>query len=356
MMGDLLYLSDQDIIKHNLITIDECIQSIDEMFKIMADGDYSMGGNNRNSHGMRMSVEKEEGNNLYIAMIGHLGGRYNYSGLKFHGPNRYIIGANKESNFIIILSEGDTGVPKAILQGNILTIYRTVAVSAWATQKLLVNTPRVVGIIGPGKINTEYIMWLLRNYPSIERVKVKGRSTQGVLNFIDRVISSRHKYTKIEECTSFEDTVVDSDIVSINTGFDFKNVAEMPFIRDKWIKDRTLFLCPAFVKFSEKYMCNKANLVVDNYKMYESYAMELGKPAYFKLSNLGNLLFDMVDKNAIRRENVKDIFDVAYRNNKIDSKKTTVFASGGMVIEDIAVGYDVFTKAIEKNIGTVLEY
>ena len=44
-----------------------------------------------------MSVTKENGENLYIVMPAHLGGRFNTTGVKFHGPNRYIKGSEKES-------------------------------------------------------------------------------------------------------------------------------------------------------------------------------------------------------------------------------------------------------------------
>lgn len=47
---------------------------------------------NQNSHGLRMYVEKGIQKNLYIAMPGHLGGLYNTTGIKFHGPNRYLPG------------------------------------------------------------------------------------------------------------------------------------------------------------------------------------------------------------------------------------------------------------------------
>ncbi len=49
----------------------------------------------------------------------------------------------------------------------------------------------------------------------------------------------------------------------------------MPFVREKWIKEGALFICPSFIKFTDSFLQNKANLIVDNYQMYESYAQEL---------------------------------------------------------------------------------
>lgn len=352
----MLYLSEQDQIQNHLLSVEGCIKSIEEMFALMYAGDYVMGGRNQNSHGSRMSVTKENGENLYIVMPAHLGGRFNTTGVKFHGPNRYIKGSEKESNFILMLSDGDTGEPKAIMPCNLLTTYRTAAVSAYATQHLLAYTPEQIGIIGPGKINTEYVRWLLDYYPSIKRVKVKGRSEQGISNFISLIEKKVTDRVEISVCETIEEAVRNSDIVSVVTGFQFASVADMPFLRDKWIKEGSLIVCPSFIKFTDSFIQKKANLVVDNYKMYESYAEELGRPVYFKLSNLGNLLIDLVDSEKIKREDIHDLSNLTFGTEKIDAGKAIIFSSGGMGIEDIAVGCDVLNMAVNKKIGTYLEF
>ena len=86
----------------------------------------------------------------------------------------------------------------------------------------------------------------------------------------------------------------------------------MPFVREKWIKEGALFICPSFIKFTDSFLQNKANLIVDNYQMYESYAQELGEPVYHKLSYLGNLLVDLVKKGKIDRKQIYNVADIAY--------------------------------------------
>ena len=41
---------------------------------------------------------------------------------------------------------------------------------------------------------------------------------------------------------------------------------------------------------------------------------------------------------------------------KINKQMATVFSSGGMSIEDIAVGNDVLNEAIQMGVGTYLEF
>ena len=113
---------------------------------------------------------------------------------------------------------------------------------------------------------------------------------------------------------------------------------------------------PSFIKFTDSFLQNKANLIVDNYQMYESYAQELGEPVYHKLSYLGNLLVDLVKKGKIDRKQIYNVADIAYGGKKINKQMATVFSSGGMSIEDIAVGNDVLNEAIQMGVGTYLEF
>lgn len=92
MDGKILYLSEKNLIDNNLLTMTQVMGSIEKMFELMYQQDYVMGGMNQNSHGLMMYVEKGIQKNIYIAMPGHLGGLYNTTGIKFHGPNRYLPG------------------------------------------------------------------------------------------------------------------------------------------------------------------------------------------------------------------------------------------------------------------------
>ena len=171
MDGKILYLSEKNLIDNNLLTMTKVMGSIEKMFELMYQQDYVMGGMNQNSHGLRMYVEKGIQKNLYIAMPGHLGGLYNTTGIKFHGPNRYLPGKKNETNHLVLLYDGDAGEPKGIISANVLTTIRTAAVSAFATKHLAISEPQEIGIVSPGKINTEYVKWILENYSSIKRIK-----------------------------------------------------------------------------------------------------------------------------------------------------------------------------------------
>ena len=95
-------------------------------------------------------------------------------------------GRKSETNYILILNDKKTGAPKAILPAGMLTTYRTAAVSAYATMRLKKGI-HTLGIIGPGKINLAYTEWMIKHYPQIKVIKIKGRGKQKIYEFINSV-------------------------------------------------------------------------------------------------------------------------------------------------------------------------
>ena len=56
---EFLYLSEQDLLKAGVLDSARCVDVLDEMFQLMGQGDYIMGGPRANEHGIRMSFPKE---------------------------------------------------------------------------------------------------------------------------------------------------------------------------------------------------------------------------------------------------------------------------------------------------------
>ena len=82
---DFLYLSEQDMIRAGVKDMARCLHSMEEMFKLLVAGDYRMGGDNGNEHGIRISFPKTsnvpgmplaEPDKRMMAMPAYLGGKY----------------------------------------------------------------------------------------------------------------------------------------------------------------------------------------------------------------------------------------------------------------------------------------
>lgn len=56
---DFLYLSEPDLIKTGVLDAAKCINVCEEVFRILHEGDYLMGGPNHNEHGLVLVFPKE---------------------------------------------------------------------------------------------------------------------------------------------------------------------------------------------------------------------------------------------------------------------------------------------------------
>lgn len=339
----MIYIDEKTTAKY--LNITNCVKSIQKMYKIMQTKDYAMGGKNANSHGMRISFPRDKHtNNTFIAMPGFLGGEYQVAGLKWHGPN--IRGSTRgSSNFTLILNEPDTGAPIALFEANLLTAYRTAALSLYATT-LLKQAQRVkkIGLIGGGEIHTIFLQGLLELYPNINLIKIKSKTESGAEKFISNF--NKFKNIRFEICQNVNAVLDDSDIISVNPGFDFDSLSQMPLLRTKYLKENALVLCLSYAKFSDEFLINGAIKVADNFAMYESYLAEFGYPVYPKFSSLGSRFIDLVYDKQVKRGEIVDIVDILNKTKSeiLAQNKPVVFASGGMIIEDIAVACDLLKE------------
>ncbi|MDY2999319.1 MAG: hypothetical protein SOR68_05545 [Campylobacter hyointestinalis] len=335
------YISEATQAKY--LNILKCVNSIKKMYEAVRMKDYVMGGINENSHGMRISIKRDK-NSVFIAMPGFLGGEYQVAGLKWHGPN--IRGSTRGgSNFTLILNEPDTGAPIALFEANLLTAYRTAALSLYATT-LLKQAQRVkkIGLIGGGEIHTIFLQGLLELYPNINLIKIKSKTESGAEKFISNF--NKFKNIRFEICQNVNAVLDDSDIISVNPGFDFDSLGQMPLLRTKYIKENALVLCLSYAKFSDEFLINDAIKVADNFAMYESYLAEFGYPVYPKFSSLGSRFIDLVYDKQVKRGEIVDIVDILNKTKSeiLAQNKPVVFASGGMIIEDIAVACDLLKE------------
>lgn len=85
---------------------------------------------------------------------------------------------------------------------------------------------------------------------------------------------------------------------------------------------------------------------LDNFAMYESYLAEFGYPVYPKFSSLGSRFIDLVYDRRVKPGEIVDIVDILNntKNEILTKNKPVVFASGGMITENIAVACDLLKE------------
>ena len=130
-----LYLNEPDMIKAGVMDMKKCVQSMDDMFQVMGQGDYLMGSPSENHHGMMLWFPEEKRSEKmpmagpdrrFMAMPAYVGGRFNVCGNKWYGSN--IENQKKglpRSILTVMLNDPDTGAPLALMSANLLSSMRT---------------------------------------------------------------------------------------------------------------------------------------------------------------------------------------------------------------------------------------
>ena len=245
----MLYLSEKDVAQIIENDYKWVVDIMREMFQTIGNQDYSLGGKRKASHGLRMEYDKNSRHHLFIAMPGYLGDPFNVTGLKWHGPMNKWSGRLSDSNYMIYLNDCDSGQLRACISANLLTEYRTAAVSMLAAQCFASEDIKKIAIIGPGKINTLIAKGLLSLFSGIEQILVKGRGKTSIEHFVSS-IQQENRGIEVTVVDTIEQVVKDTDVVSINTGFQFDELSDAPLVRDQWIKPKSVFLCSSFAFFS----------------------------------------------------------------------------------------------------------
>lgn len=364
---DFLYLNEKDMIAAGVLDMPRCIDAMEDMFTLLYKGDYRMGGDDANEHGIRVSFPKtseiegmplHEPDYRFMAMPAYLGGRFHMFGIKSYGSHH----TNKykglpRSILMMSLMDIDTGAPIAYMSANILSAMRTAATAGVGTRYLSKTAPKVLGIIGPGVMSTYTLDAIIVTQPTITTLKVKGRGQASLNKFIEH---ARTKYPCLETvvaCESIEDTCRDSDIIYFGTTNAAK-YEDNPSIEKDWVKEGTLIISASSLLISTDFLSSSdVKLVADNYLMYEGWGAGREIPTQKTVSTLlGMGFYDAVCENKIKRTDIADMGGILLgeQNGRDYKEQIIVYAVGGMPVEDVAWAYDVYNKALEMGIGTKL--
>ena len=244
------------------------------------------------------------------------------------------------------------------MSANLLSSYRTAAVPGVGVKHLAVKDAKVLGIVGPGVINCTAIETFAYQRPTLDTLKIKGRGQASIDRCIAYVKEKCPQFKNIIVCDTLEECVRDSDIMSFATTTTMGlGRASYPFIDESWIKPGCLFCVPGAADFTDEFTCSgKAKLVVDSMGLYDTWAEEYPYPTYPLLYFPGCLWTDLVHEGKLKRSDIHPIGGIL--NGKFPGRESDdqiiIYGIGGMPVEDVAWGKDIYDYAKANGIGTEL--
>lgn len=312
---DFLYLSEDEMIAAGVKDMKNCVEAMEEMFKLMKVGDYRMGGANGNSHGsMVMFPEKspfpempvDGPDRRFMAMPAYLGGKFDMAGMKWYGSNA----ANREkglprSILMLILNDKDTGAPLAFMSANILSAYRTGAVPGVGFKYFAREDAETIGIVGPSVMSKTALAAALAVRPTIKNVKVKGRGKASLEQFIEHA-RAEYPGLNVYAVDTIEEAVRDADIVSVSTSSPTGDPSLYPYIAEEWIKPGAIIESTAALRFDDDFLIHRARTVTDNIKLYEAWEEEMKPDAYNTIPIPAVHVEDLIAGGKMKPEQIDD--------------------------------------------------
>ena len=361
---DFSYLNEADMIKAGVLDYKHCVDVLDEMFKLIGQGDYIMGGPNGNEHGIKVSfpdhpqfqgMPANGPDRRFMAMVGYLGGRFHVSGCKWYGSN--VINPSRglpRSILMVTLNDPDTCEPIAIMSGNLISGMRTGCVPGVGVKYLAKQSSEVCTCIGAGPISKACLGGMMAEAKNIKKIAVFDINDVNA----DKFISFAKETYKIDvvKCTTMEEAVRMGDIISIAT-----SRLKPVILKNEWLKAGSTLLLTGACHLDAEYITS-AKIVFDNPKMHKAYMddarrSDAGIEATYNSMMAGDI-YRQIDAGKLppmdKAIGLGDIADGKAQGRTNDEERF-ILQTSGMPSEDLAWGFEIYSAAKAKGLGKVLE-
>ena len=153
------------------------------------------------------------------------------------------------------------------------------------------------------------------------------------------------------------DECKDADIVFYGTTNAAK-YEDNPTVKKEWLKKGALVISASALLVDTDFLSDKdVKLIADNYEMYDEWGEGQPLPTQKNVSTLlGMGFYDAVREKKISRDSITEIGEILIGEKKGRDRENQIilYAVGGMPIEDVAWGHDVYQNALKKEIGMKL--
>lgn len=363
---DFIYLSEQDMIKAGVTDMPACVDTMEEMFGLLYQGDYRMAGANNDSHGAMVTfpesspfpaMPKPTADRRLMAMPAYLGGSFGTAGVKWYGSNI----ANRQkglprSILMFTLNDADTGAPLAHMSANLLSAYRTGAVPGVGARYLARKDSRVIGLMGPGVMGKTVVAAFIAVCPLIDTIKVKGRGRNSLDGFISWLTATYPQISTIEIVDTLEEVVRGADIVTYCSSGEVGDPATYPIVKREWVKSGAFLAMPTLCSIDEGMAQSEVRKVLDNTGLYQAWYAEVPKPAHHHVPLIGVRFMDMLAAGELSEDQLEDIGKIVAGDapGRQNEEEIIIMSVGGMPVEDVAWGTVVYRNALAQGIGVKL--
>lgn len=359
---EFIYLNEEDVIKAGALDYARCIDVEEEIFRLLSVGDYVMGGDKHNSHGIMMKFPKESPfpnmpvdapDRRFMAMPAYVGGRFNVAGQKWYGSN--IVNPQRglpRSILMVMLNDADTCEPLALMSGNVISSVRTGCVPGVGVRHLARKDAAICSCIGAGPVSEACFEGIATEAKNLQEIIVCDLILEKAEKMADEM--SRKYNIKGTATTSLEEAVSKGDIVSIAAS-SLKPIE----LKNEWLKKGSLLIFTGRGKVDEEYFLS-SKVIWDNTKMHEVYYDEhmlLPENERF-INGIGVQIYRMMYEGKLppvtEGVSLGDVICNTAKGRENDDERLCFIASG-MPVWDVGWGYELYENAKKAGLGQTLK-
>ncbi|ENO8417586.1 ornithine cyclodeaminase [Vibrio mimicus] len=363
---DFIYLSEPDMIKAGVTDMSACVDTMEEMFALLHQGDYRMAGPNNDSHGAMITFPQESpiptmpkptADRRLMAMPAYLGGNFGTCGVKWYGSN--IANRGKDlprSILMFILNDIETSAPLAIMSANLLSAYRTGAIPGVGARYLARKDSKVIGLLGPGVMGKTTVAAFMAACPKIDTIKIKGRGQKSLDSFLTWVSATFPQITHVDVVDTIEEVVRGSDLITYCNSGETGDPSLYPEVKREWVKPGAFLAMPASCRLDEGMERGDVRKVLDNTGLYQAWYEEVPKPAHNTIPLVGVRFMDMLEEGTLTLNDLDDLGSIVAGETpkRRNDEEIIILSVGGMPVEDVAWATKIYRNAKEKGIGVSL--
>ena len=326
----LLILTHSEV--EELLPMAECITAMEEALVALARGEAELP--------LRTIFKPAGARGVLALMPAFRGGDKSIFGLKAICvfPGNAVIGKDAHQGGVMLF-DGLTGEPMAVVNASAITAIRTAAVSGLATRLLAREDASELAIIGAG-VQARTHLKAMACVRSIKRARIASRHPENAQKFANEM-QSQFSFP-IEPVASAEAAVRDADLIVTAT------ISREPVVQREWISPGTHInaigtYSPTAREIDTATMA-AASLFVDRRES--------------ALNEAGDYLLATKD-GAIGPDHIRaELGDVLIKSHpgRTSPDEITIFKSLGIAIEDLAAAAYVYRKAQGEDAGTWVNF
>jgi 2,3-diaminopropionate biosynthesis protein SbnB len=272
-----------------------------------------------------------------IAMPAHIG-EPGISGLKWIGSkhdNPEVAGLERASA-VIVLNDPRTNYPIGILEGSLISAWRTAAVSCLAAEHLARSGFTDVALVGCGVIGSTHMTALLEQFHQIAAIHLFDARPAAARKLAER-IAVRRGDVDVRIAGSAEEAVRAGEVVIACT------VTDRPYIPLRWLRSGAFVSNVSIMDVQRDVFLGADKVVVDDWDQCNRERKLLNELVLAGAFSRGQLHAELGEVVSGRRPGRERDDEIILLNPM------------GIAVEDIACAAEVYLRARRRGVGTWLD-